>query len=112
MTLPVYGMPVSDELNAARWRPGARTVLQHLRTELHAHQIVGTLVYDEGQARLVIDSLVVWANDDGTLLCWGENFLEEPADHCVIGEDDLPGAAERVAELHARLTAASAAPAP
>jgi hypothetical protein len=105
--LPPYGTPGSDQLNAARWRPGVRTVLQHLRAELHIHQIVGAMVYDEGQARLVISAdLIVWADDAGTVFCWGAQFLEEPADHASV--DDLPGAARRIAELYHAGTAQTA----
>ncbi|WP_371780818.1 hypothetical protein [Streptosporangium subroseum] len=101
--LPPYGTPGSDQLNAARWRPGARTILQHLRAELHTHKVMGAMVYDGGQARLVISvDLTVWTDDAGTVFCWGAHFLEEPADHAPV--DDLPGAARRIAELHHRGT--------
>jgi hypothetical protein len=110
---PPFGTPVSNELLATLRQPGAQALLQLLRTELHAHKITGDMVYGDGRPRLNLGVLDVWFDDPaGTFLCWGPSFLEESADHAVIGENDLPRVAERIAELHATLTTASAGTTP
>ncbi|MET8049634.1 hypothetical protein ABZU75_18750 [Streptosporangium sp. NPDC005286] len=94
--IPHPDTPAGEQLNATRWHPGAVAALKHLRTELHTHRIYPTISYDQGQPRLVINAdLTVWADQAGTVFCWGVCFLEEPAEQAPT--DDLPQAARRIA---------------
>jgi hypothetical protein len=102
--LPPYGTPGSDRLNAVRWRPGARTVLQRLRTELHTYleaADVGDLVHDGDRPHFVIHAepatVTVWTDGDGEVFCWGAQLMEEPADQAPV--EELPQVARRIAEL-------------
>ncbi|MFC7650461.1 hypothetical protein ACFQX6_66550 [Streptosporangium lutulentum] len=77
--LPLYETPGGDELRATVWSPGARTLLQRLKTELHAHQVMSTLTVGEGQPRLLISAeLIVWVDPGGTLLCGGATSSRSP----------------------------------
>ncbi|MER6175725.1 hypothetical protein [Streptosporangium sp. NPDC001681] len=94
--IPSHGTPAGDRLNVATWHTGAVAALKHLRTELHAHRIYPEISYDEGQPRLIIGAgLTVWADQAGTVFCWGACFLEEPADQAPT--DDVPRVARRIA---------------
>ncbi|WP_371782541.1 hypothetical protein [Streptosporangium subroseum] len=100
--LPPYGTPGSDRLNAARWRPGARTVLQRLRTELHTYleaADVGDLVHGD-RPHFVIrtepTTVTVWTDVDGEVFCWGTQLMEEPADQAPV--EELPQVARQIAE--------------
>ncbi|WP_030905603.1 hypothetical protein [Streptosporangium amethystogenes] len=96
--IPHPGTPAGDRLSVAIWRPGAISALKHLRTELHTHRVYPEIAYDQGQPRLVISAeLTVWADQAGTVFCWGACFLEEPADQAPT--DNMPQVARRVAEL-------------
>lgn len=94
--IPSPGTPAGDRLNTAVWHPGAVAALQHLRTELHSHRIYPAIAYDQGQPRLVVSAeLTVWADQAGTVFCWGASFMEEPADQAPAG--DVPRVARRIA---------------
>ncbi|MFI6509926.1 hypothetical protein ACIBCT_20175 [Streptosporangium sp. NPDC050855] len=96
--IPPNGTPVADRLSAATWRPTAVTVLQRLRTELHAYRTCPAITYDGGQPRLVVsDELTVWADRAGTVFSWGPSFTEEAVDHAPA--DDPARVARRIAEL-------------
>jgi len=94
--IPSHDTP-DERPGAARWRPGAITALQHLRTELHEHRIYPAISYDEGPPRLVLGAdLTVWADQAGEFLTWGATFMEEPAESAPT--DDVPQVAARIAQ--------------
>jgi hypothetical protein len=86
-----------DQPDVTEWKPGAVTVLQHLRAAFHTHMIYPSIAYDEGEPRLVISlDMTVWANADGTVICWGPAHMEEPAEQASAS--DLEGIARRIVE--------------
>ncbi|GAA0822054.1 hypothetical protein ACFQVD_41020 [Streptosporangium amethystogenes subsp. fukuiense] len=94
--IPPHDTPAGDRLNVATWHPGAIAALQSLRIELHTHRIYPEIFYDQGRPRLVVSAdLTVWADQAGTVFCWGASFMEEPADQAPT--DDVPRVAHRIA---------------
>ncbi|MFI6458525.1 hypothetical protein ACIBF6_44140 [Streptosporangium amethystogenes] len=94
---PYPSTSAGDQPSEATWHPGALVALGHLRTELHIHRIYPTISHDQGQPRLVINAdLIVWADQAGTVFCWGPRFLEEPAEQAPT--EELPQVARRLAE--------------
>lgn len=97
VVIPSHAPPAGEQLNAATWCFGAIEALERLRIELQAYWIRSEISYAEGQHRLVLEEgLTVWADDAGTVFCWGGASREEPADHAPV--HTLPEAARRIAE--------------
>ncbi|MEV6861425.1 hypothetical protein AB0M44_10530 [Streptosporangium subroseum] len=95
--MPVYGMPVSDQLNATIWQPGAVTVLQRLRVAFHPDQIFPSIAYDKGQPRLLISvDVIVWTDAAGEVLYWGPTHTGEPAGTAPV--EELEDVARRIVE--------------
>lgn len=92
-----HGLPDSDQPDVAEWKPGAATVLQHLRAAFHTHLVYPSIAYDQGAPRLVISAdMTAWANPEGTVICWGPTYMEEPAEQgLAMNPEDI---ARRIVE--------------